>query len=100
MSWRQIKKDGPPVFVLAKDGCTTACIVITPFGSSPNGILHCPTVLLFSKIFPALINLTSFAAFGAIFLSENSCTLFRTSTDTLAEQAKAYKQEESKKNNI
>lgn len=58
-----------PVFVLANDGCTTACIVITPFGSSPRCILHCPTVLLFSKIFPALINLTSFAALGAIFLS-------------------------------
>lgn len=46
-------------------------MVITPLGSSPNGVLHCATVLLFSKIFPALINFTSFAAFGVTFLSDN-----------------------------
>lgn len=66
---------GLPVLALAKDGCTTACMVITPLGSSPNGILHCATVLLFSKIFPALINFTSFAAFGAIFLSDKKQNL-------------------------
>lgn len=58
-----------PVFAFEKDGCTTACIVRTPLGSSPNGILHWATVLLLSKIFPALINFMSLAAFGAIFLS-------------------------------
>lgn len=58
-----------PVFAFAKDGCTTTCMVITPFGSSPKGTLHWPTVLLFSKIFPAFISLMSFAALGAIFLS-------------------------------
>ncbi|KVI09205.1 ATPase, F1 complex, beta subunit [Cynara cardunculus var. scolymus] len=35
-----------PVFALVKDICTTACIVITPFGSSPKGVLHWPTVLI------------------------------------------------------
>jgi len=57
------------VFTLAKDGCTTTCMVMTPFGSSPKGVLHWPTVLLFSRILPAFINLTSFAAVGANFLS-------------------------------
>lgn len=61
-----------PVFAFAKDGCTTTCMVITPLGSSPNGTLHWPTVLLFSNIFPALISLTSFAALGAIFLSDTN----------------------------
>lgn len=76
-----------PVFVLANDGCTTACIVITPFGSSPRCILHCPTVLLFSKIFPALINLTSFAALGAIFLSVSRWNIsLRTGSYILADK--------------
>ena len=49
-------------------------MVITPFGRSPNGTLHWPTVLLFSKIFPAFINFMSFAALGTIFLSVDRMT--------------------------
>lgn len=64
-----MRKEELPVFALVKDICTTACIVITPFGSSPKGVLHCPTVLLFSKIFPAFINFMSFADLGPPFLS-------------------------------
>lgn len=59
-----------PVFAFAKDGCTTACMVITPFGSSPKGALHWPTVLLFSNTFPAFISFMSFAPLGTIFLSK------------------------------
>lgn len=58
-----------PVFAFARDGCTTTCMVITAFGSSPKGTLHCPTVLLFSNILPAFISFMSFADLGAIFLS-------------------------------
>lgn len=45
-------------------GWTTTCMVVTPPGILHNGLLHSPTVLLFSSIFPALINLTSFTVFG------------------------------------
>lgn len=61
-----------PAFAFAKDGCTTTCMVMTSFGRFPKGTLHWPTVLLFSKIFPAFISLMSFAALGAIFLSKTS----------------------------
>lgn len=53
-----------PALDFARDGCTTTCMIITPPAISPNGALHWPTVLLFSKILPELINFTSFADFG------------------------------------
>lgn len=45
-------------------GLTTTCIVIAPPGTSPTGTLDCETVLLFSRILPALINLISLIDFG------------------------------------
>ena len=60
-----------PVLVFARDGCPTTCIMITPLPLSPKGILHWPTVLLFSKILPELISFTSLAAFGMIVLPNN-----------------------------
>lgn len=59
-----------PDFTFVVEGCTTTCMVITPHGSSPKGVLHWPTVLLLSKIFPALISFMSLAPLGAIFLSD------------------------------
>lgn len=43
---------------------TTTCMVVTPPGISHKGLLHSPSVLLFSSIFPALINFTSFTVLG------------------------------------
>lgn len=45
-------------------GWTTTCMVVTAPGISHNGLLHSPTVLLFSNILPALINLMSFTVCG------------------------------------
>lgn len=57
-----------PALAFERDGCTTTCIIIAPPVTSPNGTLQWPTVLLFSKILPELINFTSFTAFGLIVL--------------------------------
>jgi len=59
-----------PFFSFSEEGCwTTTCIVVTPPGMSHNGLRHSPSVLLFSNIFPALINLTSFTVLGPLSFS-------------------------------
>lgn len=45
-------------------GRKTTCMVITQPGISPSITLESASVLLFSKIFPAFINLRSFIVFG------------------------------------
>lgn len=55
-------------------GCTTTCIVVTVPGASHRGLWHSPTVLLFSNIFPALINFKSFIVFGPFSLSSKQKT--------------------------
>jgi hypothetical protein len=52
-----------PLFLSDEGGRTTTCIVITPPGSSPTGTLDSASVLLFSKIFPALISFKSLTVF-------------------------------------
>lgn len=52
-----------------EDGWTTTCMVVTPPGISQRGLRHSPTVLLFSSILPALINLRSFTVLGPCSLS-------------------------------
>lgn len=74
-SIQEVARSSLPVLVLVNDGCTTTCMVTTPEGSSPKGDLHWAIVVLFSNTLPALINLTSLATFGIIFLSaENART--------------------------
>lgn len=43
--------------------------MVTPPGVSTRGLLHSPTVLLFSNIFPALINFTSLMVLGPLSFS-------------------------------
>lgn len=57
----------------SQEGCwTTTCMVVTPPGMSHNGLWHSPSVLLFSNIFPALINLTSFTVLGPFSFSKKT----------------------------
>lgn len=57
-------------FPLSEGGAwTKTCMVVTPPGTSHNGLLHSPKVLLFSRIFPALIIFTSFTVLGPFSLS-------------------------------
>lgn len=66
--YKSVKRTRPGLAFVG-DGCTTTCIVMTDLGRSSNGALHCATVLPFSKILPAFINLMSLADFGTTFLS-------------------------------
>jgi len=57
-------------FPLSEGGAwTKTCMVVTPPGTSHKGLLHSPKVLLFSRIFPALIIFTSFTVLGPFSLS-------------------------------
>ena len=77
-------KIGVPVFAFVTDGCTTTCMMMIALGRSPKGTPHWPTVLLFSKIFPAFISLMSLAPLGAIFLSKT----YQNNIDSTLESTK------------
>lgn len=55
------------------EGLTTTCMVMTPPGSSPTGTRDSAKVLLFSRIFPALINFMSLIVLGPFAFSLGHC---------------------------
>jgi len=79
-SWPSLSDDGRILVPFStEDGWTTTCMVVTPPGMSHSGLWHSPTVLLFSSIFPALINLTSFNVLGPFSFSGQILTGLNTS---------------------
>lgn len=78
-------------------GWTTTCMVVTPPGISHNGLLHSATVLLFSNILPALINLTSFTVRGPLSFSIHKICLRKHDLETCNQDCIQYLRKDYRK---
>lgn len=71
---------------------TKTCMVVTPPGTSHNGLLHSPNVLLFSRILPALIIFTSFTVLGPFsFSDQKECWMRINKSSIVAPSEMNYK---------